>query len=171
MAASLLFLLPVLALTPIPAHTHAEHQPSVHAQVVSEFTSAVNRYLNVHHLLESPMASLTLGADPEQTARAREAHRKVMVEAGVATPRGDIFTPRVAAYMRHQIDIAARLAYMADDDVANAAIERLPLLPIELEYRFVDRDLVLVDTEIDAVVDVLKDALPAIDWTEMCSES
>ena len=178
MAASILVLLPVLALTPNTAHTetmaHSQHQASVHAQVVSEFTGAVNRYLEVHRMLERPMSSLMLGADLEQTAKTREAHRKAIVEARVATPRGDIFTPRVAAYMRHQIEMAARRAYTTDDDITNAAVDRLPRLPIELEYRFVDRDLVLVDTEIDLVVDVLTDALPpepAIDWTEMCSGS
>jgi hypothetical protein len=176
MAASLLFLLPVMALTPIHAHTDMAHamQRSVHAQVVAEFTSAVDRYLEIHRLLESPMSSLTLGADPEQAARARKAHREAIVAARIATPRGDIFTPRVAAYMRHQIQVAARQAYMAGDHITIAAIDRLPRLPIELEYRFVDRDLVLLDREIDLVVDVLKDALPpepAVDWTEMCSES
>ena len=40
------------------------------------------------------------------------------------------------------------------------ALGRLPVLPLELEYRFVDRDLVLLDTEIDLVVDVLENALP-----------
>jgi hypothetical protein len=144
------------------------------AQVVVEFTAAVNRYLEIHRLLQSPMSSLTLGADPEQTARARDAHRKAIAEARIATPRGDIFTPRVAAYVRRQIQMAASWAYMTDDEVTLAAIERLPELPNELEYRFVDRDLVLMDKETDLVVDVLKDALPPEpeeEWTEMCTAS
>jgi hypothetical protein len=37
----------------------------------------------------------------------------------------------------------------------------LPVVRGELEYRFVDRDLVLVDTHADLVLDVLPDALPA----------
>lgn len=36
----------------------------------------------------------------------------------------------------------------------------LPVLPVELQYRFVGRDLVLVDIEANLVVDVLPDALP-----------
>src|SRR5262249_11802955 len=108
------------------------------------------------------------------TARARAAHREAMLDAGVATPRGDIFTPRVAAYLRREIAMAARRAQMTGNDVENAAIERLPQLPRELEYRFVERDLVLMDAELDMVVDVLKDAMPpeaTMDWTEMCSGS
>lgn len=163
MTASILFLLPALALTALPAHAQAtafEENRQAEPQAVSEFTASINRYLEVHRLLEDPMSGLTLCADPEQTARAREAHRRAMVEARVATPRGDIFTPRVAAYMRQQLQIAAHRAWTTETDVKEIALERLPLLPVELEYRFVDRDLVLLDTEMDLVVDVLQNALP-----------
>ena len=165
MTASLLFLLPALALTTLPAHAHAqalafeEHRPVV-PLAVSEFATTINRYLELHRLLDDPMSSLTLCADPEQTARAREAHRRAIVEARVATPRGDIFTPRVATYIRRQLQMATHQARMAEADVRETALQRLPELPNELEYRFVGRDLVLLDMEIDLVVDVLPDALP-----------
>lgn len=161
MTASILFLLPALALTALPALAETmafeEHRP-VTSLAVSEFTTTINRYLELHRLLENPMSSLC--ADPEQTARAREAHRRAIVEARVATPRGDIFTPRVATYIRHQLQMATHRAQMTGANVAEIALQRLPELPNELEYRFVDRDLVLLDTEIDLVVDVLQDALP-----------
>ena len=163
MTVSILFLLPALALTVLPAHAqtraYEEHRPAA-TLAVSEFTTSINRYLELHRLLESPMSSLTLCADQEQTARAREAHRRAIVEARVAMPRGDIFTPRVAAYIRRQLQMATHHAAMAETDVKQVALERLPELPNELEYRFVDRDLVLLDTEIDVVVDVLENALP-----------
>jgi hypothetical protein len=103
---------------------------------------------------------LFMGADLEQTARAREAHRKAIAEARVATPRGDVFTPRVAADFRHELRIAAYLARVAEAEVMPTALERLPGLPNELEYRFVDRDLVILDTETYLVVDILEHALP-----------
>jgi hypothetical protein len=37
----------------------------------------------------------------------------------------------------------------------------LPELPAELEYRFSDRDLVLIDGHANVVVDILENALPA----------
>jgi hypothetical protein len=37
----------------------------------------------------------------------------------------------------------------------------LPELPDELQYRFVGRDLVLIDLHANLVVDVLREALPA----------
>jgi len=165
MAAFVLFLLPVLALTTTPARAetvlaHGHRQVAEHAQAVTEFTTAVNRYLELHRLLESPMAYLTRGTDLEQTERAREAHRKAIVEARIALPRGDIFTPRVAADIRRELLIAVRHAQTAEVDVTQLALEYLPPLPNEVEYRFVDRDLVLLDTETLLVVDVLEHALP-----------
>ena len=122
MAASILFLLPVLALTAVTTHAqptpYQEHPyASTHAQAVAEFTASVHRYLEVRRLLESPMSRLFKGADLEQTARAREAHRKAIAEARVATPRGDVFTPRVAADFRHELRIAAYLARVAEAEV------------------------------------------------------
>jgi hypothetical protein len=175
MAASILFLLPVMALTtfPVQAHTIASdgyRHAAPQTAAVQEFTTAVNRYLDLHRLLENPMSSLTWGNDFEQTERAREAHRRAIVEARVATPRGDIFTPRVAAYMRYELIAAAALARIAGTHVMHAALERLPELPIELEYRFVDRDLVILDTETLLVVDILENALPPEPDADVISE-
>ena len=113
------------------------------------------------------MSSLTWGSDFEQTERAREAHRKAIVEARIATPRGDIFTPRVAAYVRRELATAAALARIAGTHITQVALERLPELPIELEYRFVDRDLVILDTETSLVVDMLAFALPPEPHTDV----
>jgi hypothetical protein len=172
MAASILFLLPVMALTtfPVQAHTTASEghrHAAAQTVAVQEFTTAVNRYLELHRLLENPMSSLTWGSDFEQTERAREAHRKAIVEARIATPRGDIFTPRVAAYVRRELATAAALARIAGTHVTQAALERLPELPMELEYRFVDRDLVILDTETLLVVDMLAFALPPEPHTDV----
>jgi len=44
----------------------------------------------------------------------------------------------------------------------------LPELPEELQFRFVERDLVLVDIDADLVIDVLPDAVPPSEsWTEI----
>jgi hypothetical protein len=154
-----------MTFTAIPAYaqtmTHEGHRHGVaQAQAVTEFATAVNRYVELHRLLEDPMSCLTWGNDLEQTARASEAHRKAIVEARIATPRGDIFTPRVAAYLRYELLIATDHGRMPEADWTQAALARLPVLPNELEYRFVDRDLVLLDTETLLVVDILEHALP-----------
>jgi hypothetical protein len=39
-------------------------------------------------------------------------------------------------------------------------LDRLPALPVEVQYRLIGRDLVLVDVDANLVVDILPDALP-----------
>jgi hypothetical protein len=39
-------------------------------------------------------------------------------------------------------------------------LDRLPALPVEVQYRFIGRNLVLVDVDANLVVDILPDALP-----------
>jgi hypothetical protein len=40
-------------------------------------------------------------------------------------------------------------------------LDRLPALPVEVQYRFIGRDLVLVDVDANLVVDILPNALPS----------
>jgi hypothetical protein len=41
-------------------------------------------------------------------------------------------------------------------------LAKLPVLPSGLQYRFVDRDLVLWDSQADLVVDIIPDAIPPL---------
>jgi hypothetical protein len=102
---------------------------------------------------------------------------------------GDVFTPAVSRYFRTRIDALVRETGLDvttaieppdEDEVVIAAapcvaepvpwnagpvmwpsmLAALPELPPELEYRFIGRDLVLIDMLANLVVDVLHDALP-----------
>ena len=48
-----------------------------------------------------------------------------------------------------------------EDSHLAAVFDTRPELPVEMNYRFEGRDLVLLDAEADLVVDVLEDALPS----------
>ena len=41
----------------------------------------------------------------------------------------------------------------------------LPRLPPELEYRFIDRDLVLRDIDANLIIDFVPEAIPVSSWT------
>jgi hypothetical protein len=133
-----------------------------HEHARAQFTTAVNKYLELHRMFANPLADLTHGADPEQVARARRAHSSLIREARALAERPRIFTPFVSAYLQEQIRWAVR-TFLPDGEhwLLAAVVDKLPELPIELEYRFEGRDLVLLDVEADMVVDVLEDALPA----------
>jgi hypothetical protein len=150
-----------------------------------QFVARVQDYVETHRRLaagiEQPLCST-----PEDIANQADALAAAIRDARPRAREGDIFTlaaadvfrARIAARVaRHGIDVAA--APRNDDEGAEfelrvlaappwrndigtwAPIVRgLPELPPELEYRFVDRHLVLVDTDANIVVDILRDALP-----------
>lgn len=163
------FLLPALVLSATIAEARfLQCEPhrfnTLHAQAITDFTMAVNRYAEIHRLLANPMSALA-NADLEQAARARRAHRAAVLEAHGAIQRGSVFTPRVAAHFRCQIELAHRYAGTEVAALWAAALLALPELPTELEYRVVGRDLVLLDPELNLTVDVLDAAFP-LEWTE-----
>ena len=124
MTRSMLLVLPVLALSATLAGARTvdveNHMNGSDARAVAEFTAAVDRYLALHLLLESPMSALTI--DPEQATRARRAHRAAILAARSLDRRGDAFTPRVSTYLRRQIALA-------EEDTDVAILGRLPGLP------------------------------------------
>jgi len=120
MAASLLFLLPVLALSTHLAEARSMegiwHRPnSSHDAAVADFTTAVNQYAELHRRLENPLSALSIWADSEQTAQARRGHRAAIREARAMARRGDVFTSRVSAYLLRQIQLAGGDADIAID--------------------------------------------------------
>ena len=143
------------------AHTAQGHNTG-YEPAVDQFRTAVNEYVELQRLLANPLANLTHGADPEQAERARHAHRSLIREARALADRPRVFTPFVSAYLQERIQWALRTLPSDHERWPLVyVINKLPELPIELEYRFEGRDLVLLDVEADMVVDLVQDALPA----------
>lgn len=152
-----------------------------------QFVARVTDYVETHRRLaagiEQPLCSA-----PEELAKQAEALAAAIRDARPRAREGDIFTlaagdvfrARIAALAaRHGIDLAA-LAMMTDEEGAEfelhvlgtppwrtemtawmPILRDLPELPAELEYRVVNRDLVLVDIGANLIVDILRGALPA----------
>jgi hypothetical protein len=169
-----------------PLHGGTMLHPSGQRAVIREFTRGVDRYMNMRWMLEAPLGPDTLCADPEETERAlTELANAIRSERASALP-GNIFTPAVAEFFRQQLRASFRedsyqlLFYLEDattgipvdlpavevnetlpwavgDRLWPSLMAKLPTLPVELEYRIVGRDLVLVDVSIDLVVDVLEE--------------
>jgi hypothetical protein len=160
-------------------------------RATAEFHSAIDRYVVLHRRLERSLPPEQMFDDPEDMFAAREALASALRDARPLARQGDFFTLRVSNMIRARLeDAMARHRYAAADVLAAVDDERLPgmadpevnqafgrlgpslwpsllaalpSLPVELEYRFWGRDLVLIDLHADFVLDILSDALPAAD--------
>ena len=159
-------------------------------RAVIQFDYAVDRYVALHRRIDRSLPPERLFDDAEEMFAARAELREAILAARPGARQGDIFTRRVAAAFVDTLDYAIReCGYDPADILADINAERLPgtpmphvngtypwglgsamwaallrvlpELPAELEYRFADRDLVLIDIHANLVVDILEDALPA----------
>ena len=162
-------------------------------QALATFEAAVNEYAELHRRLARAWPPMGFSADPEQAEAAAEALRLALRDARPHSGLGGFFRPEVADVFRLRIANALRgddadLAVIGwppegDEDIDGwkPAINQpipwgvsgmrtpltavLPPLPSELGYRFIGRDLVLVDVHANLVVDILELALPAVAFT------
>jgi hypothetical protein len=153
------------------------------------FNRRVDDYLAVRRQVERVVAGPRVSSDRQEILRAADALAGAIQSARATAKQGDIFSLAIAADFRRQIrtiltrdgrraadlfadrepDLArppvqpivnGRFDWELDAVMPPALIEGLPPLPGELQYRFVGRDLMLIDIVAGLVVDILPRALP-----------
>ncbi|OFW01620.1 MAG: hypothetical protein A3I61_06270 [Acidobacteria bacterium RIFCSPLOWO2_02_FULL_68_18] len=162
--------------------------PGADERAVAAFEVAVNDYVELHRRLERAWPPAYLSGNPEYAEAAAEALRAALREARPQAAPGGLFTPEVADAFRLRIAQAlggdeeglAVLPWPPDRDpgvdhwrpmvsqpipwgvsgMRWPLLAMLPPLPPELAYRFIGRDLVLVDVHANFIVDILELALP-----------
>ncbi|HLG57597.1 MAG TPA: hypothetical protein VI485_19800 [Vicinamibacterales bacterium] len=180
-------LLSIVAL-PWPGGVESSSLTHLHGHFAwPHFDRAVSEYMEIRRLAP-PMDVDCLTADREAIHRARARRAAAIRDVrGEASP-GTVFGAEVAPLIRRRLtralgkhpDDFVLLAMLDESSAATAAIvvngslpwgatitvtpsllAALPALPEELEYRLLGRDLILWDSGVDLVVDILADALPA----------
>jgi hypothetical protein len=165
---------------------------AVEEDALARFHAAVGQYVTLHRRLERWLPPERLFDDAEEMFAARDALRSAILDARPNARQGDIFTPDVAQLLIDRLDLVIKeQGYDPADILADINEERppgipgpevnrpypwaiassmwpallraLPILPPELEYRFSNRDLVLIDVHANLVLDILEGALPAGD--------
>ena len=156
--------------------------------ILKDFQSRLEQYVRLHEEQHAAVArqNSSRGVAANRTSADRLAAR---IRAARAEARqGDIFTPSIAARLRSALNAEVRGASAAEtrasirDDAparfmlhVNAAypagasfptvpsnvLAALPELPSALEYRIVDRHLILLDVDASIVVDYLFDVMCA----------
>jgi hypothetical protein len=150
------------------------------------FDRALHEYIALRTHVQRDVPPLRVSGDAVQIQNAVAARATAIRRARAGARRGDLFNADVSAIFRTRIrrifateDAIADLMREMDEDGAErhtpvvngefswataaatppSVLAALPPLPDELQYRFVGRDLVLVDAEANVVLDILPGVL------------
>lgn len=181
-ASGAIFLM-AMVISALPARARS---PEDDAQVIKDFQARISSYMDLHKK-EAGDAKPT--DSPEKLAEQRKEIAAKMQAARPDAHQGDIFTPPIAGYFRRQIaatlaghqGVKIRSSLKHAEPIKGVSIQvngrypqgvalqstpptlllNLPRLPHELQYRIVDRNLVLYDAAADIVVDYVPNAVNA----------
>jgi hypothetical protein len=156
-------------------------------ELVVGFRERVKDYTKLRESIEAKMPKLPRESTPEQiVAHKTELERRVR-EARPVAKRGQMFTPQVAAYIRRLIksefrgaELKELRATVMEADTKGVPLRvnfvypeskemiempptlllKLPQLPKQVRYRFVNRHMLIVDRENGLIVDYMLNALP-----------
>ncbi len=161
--------------------------PEKERAIVVAFRERVKDYAKLRESIEARMPKLPKESTPEQIqAHKTEFEERVRTARAGAKP-GELFTPDIAAFIRATIKaeykgterkelretvleadtkgVPLRVNYAYPEtkelvEMPPTLLLKLPTLPKQVRYRFVGRNLLLVDRENGLIVDYMLDALP-----------
>ena len=158
------------------------------AKAIAEFQEEVREYFELHRKLERTLPSLPKEATPEQIDQHQRALARLIQQARKNEGVGDIFEREVRPVFRRLLaglfagpdGQKLRMAVMEENpgeavklvvngrypdtiplsSVPPQILTTLPPLPEELEYRFIQNTLILLDRHAHIIVDYLTGAVP-----------
>ena len=158
-----------------------------HKAAFAAFEGRVKEYVSMREGLEGKMPKLPKDAKPEQIEVHKAALQKAVQAARTSAKPGDLFVPELAAHIREVIksEMPQRVKKEVRETVLESEVKavplrinypypesqellempptlllRLPQLPKQVRYRYVGRNMLLMDRETGLIVDFMPDALP-----------
>jgi hypothetical protein len=159
------------------------HPPvNADAQIIQDFEKRVADYVQLRKTAEANLAKLKSTPSQEKISHHEDGLAHAIRDARKTAKQGDIFTPPIAMEIRRLISIAmqpedannirqslhhaepVQLQLKVNDTYPKhvplqstppTLLGNLPRLPPEIEYRVTGRDLVLLDTRANLIVDVI----------------
>ena len=155
---------------------------------LQQFKTSIHQYVQLHRQIEEQLPPLGPQSDAQDIIESSNAMATALQIARAGAHEGDLFTQEVGVLLRARVtDALIARGFLPEEMVAatldevdedaprpivngrfpwrrgaamwSSVLAVLPPLPQELQYRFVGRDLVLVDTHADLVVDILRNAV------------
>jgi hypothetical protein len=154
--------------------------------IVADFSERVWDYFELRSELEKGLPPLTVTDDPAEIRRAVRALAKRIRMARAGATQGDLFTPTISVEFRKALILemdASTWAAIMDDNPGEFSNEIngtypqdkplstvppnilavLPRLPDDIQYRFLGRHLILLDTRASVILDRIPFAIQVPD--------
>lgn len=164
--------------TPPPAKSAG----AVDGLIVAEFSARITAYAELRRTLEEGLPGLVVTANSNEIRRAEEALARRIRLSRERAKQGDIFTPAINSAFKQllmgvtkpgicaailednpgSIPFRTGAAYPRDaalSTVPPSVLGVLPTLPDDVQYRFLDRDLILYDTRANMMLDRIPSAI------------
>ena len=165
-------------------------QPAMTARektTVAEFDKRLKAYIKLRNVVKDKLPKLSKDSTPEQIEAYRKSFEEQLRSARTGATSGNLFRAGVASYIRKTLrtefqgkDRAELRAVIFDEETAGIPLRvnytypekkefaempatllvKLPQVPKELRYRFVGKNLLLVDRDNNLIIDYMVDALP-----------
>jgi len=154
---------------------------------LADFAARTQSYMDLRHLAALTVPEQAISADPGRIRWATDDLAAAIKTLRAGARQGDIFTPEIAAIVRTAIGAGCQDSYAElfaavteelDSPLAAPVVHgrwpvgvpvptmppdllaELPWLPPGLQYRFVNRDVVLLDIDANLIVDLMPEAIP-----------
>lgn len=155
-------------------------------RIIDDFKKRVDAYEDVSGKLEAEVYPRTPELDPKEIHKHQKALAARIIKAFPDWTQGAIFTPEISTFFKARIaevlkgrdganikgaifddapgDMQVKVftEYPAGVPIATVPaqmLSRFPVLPKELEYRFIGSDLILMDIAAFLIVDVIPNAI------------
>lgn len=160
---------------------------SADKQAISSFESRVKNYVKLRNEVKDKLPKLSKDSTPEQIQAFRKQFEAALQAARTGAKRGNLFTAPVSSYfdrtLRNEfkgkdraqlreivfeaenegIPLRVNYPYPPSAELTEmpaTLLLKLPQLPKEVRYRFVGRNLLLVDRDSNLILDYMIGALP-----------
>jgi hypothetical protein len=154
---------------------------------IDVFEKQVKSYIELRNKVRENVPKLSKDSTPEQIHAYRTRLENSLRSARPNAKRGEFFQPATADFIRRTLKtefqgkdrqelrekifetetqgVVLRVNYpyaqtAEFSEMPATLLTKLPQLPNELRYRFVGRNMLLVDRESDVIIDFMPDALP-----------
>jgi hypothetical protein len=173
---------------PEPAAQSTAPKTNPDAEILVDFKKRIDGYMALHNKLEKEAPPLKETQDPAKIKASQDVLAMKIREARKDARQGDIFTPEIRQLFRRLMypevkgpEGRATKAAITEEShelksvplkvnaeypdnaplmtVPPNILAALPKLPEDLEYRFVNRNMILLDTHANLIVDFVPNAI------------